>query len=293
MTVADSDLPQLFSAANESSLEGQRVYLRLTRWRLTAVVAASACGITSWRVGSGQTDLLGVVAILLFVAALLIEISLWREHPERAWYDGRALAESVKTLAWKFAVGGAPFSIAGDYRTVEADLIDSLNELRGRYRSLHLASLPGEAVTDWMRSTRPKLLDERRRIYISDRVLDQQNWYHSKSDSNAAAARRWKRALVTLEFLGAVAALVETLSNIDLFFSPTIAAAVGALVAWLETKQHDQLARAYATAVSDLGSALSKLKSVTAENDWAREMNDAEDAISREHTLWLASRSVA
>lgn len=37
----------------------------------------------------------------MFIAALLVELWLWPVRPDKAWYDGRAVAESAKTLAWK------------------------------------------------------------------------------------------------------------------------------------------------------------------------------------------------
>src|SRR5664280_1843197 len=112
MAIPDPDMPQLFRAANEASLAGQHTYLQLTRLRLGMIVTAACCGIGSWRVGEGNIDLLGLLALLLFVGALVVESYLWNQHPERDWFDGRAVAESTKTLAWKFAVGGDPFSIA-------------------------------------------------------------------------------------------------------------------------------------------------------------------------------------
>lgn len=255
------------------------------------ITGAAACGIYHWRSSHDGVDRLGLVALVLFVAAMLAEGYLWREHPERAWYDGRALAESVKTLSWKYAVGGDPFP------TMEANpqsvFVHRLVELKSRYPKLDLAAVSGEYLTPWMSNLRVESLAIRRQTYIEHRALDQQTWYEAKAKENKQRARVWKSILLLLELSGAVLALVESLNYLDLFFTPTVAAGTGAIVAWLETRQHDQLARAYSTTVSDLAAALTKLRAATSETDWAVEMNDAEDAISREHTLWLASRSQA
>jgi hypothetical protein len=291
MPVPDSDFPQLFVAADLASSSGQKLHLRGMRARLILVVGAAACGIGEWRVSSSHDDLLGLLALVLFVLALLVEGALWKQRPERDWYDGRALAESVKTLAWKFAVGGHPFPITMPVRDASKDVTTLLDELRAPYRELTLSPVPGEAVTPWMLRLRNSTSSVRRDCYIADRVEDQQNWYSKKARQNARRAGMWRTVLVCLELLGAAAALVESLTRIGLHFTPTLAAAVGAVAAWLETKQHEQISRAYSTTVADLGNALTKLKAVPDEEDWAREMNDTEDAISREHTLWLAYRS--
>jgi hypothetical protein len=291
MPVSDSDFPQLFVAADRASRSGEKMHRRGTRARLILVVSAAACGIGELRVGSGHTDLLGLLTLILFILALLLEGVLWKQRPERDWYDGRALAESVKTLAWKFAVGGDPFPISMPEHEATVSFTELLDELRTPYHGLRLSPVIGEAVTPWMSELRRSASPVRRQRYIADRVEDQQRWYSDKAMQNTRLAGIWRIVLVSLEFLGAAAALVESLTSLGLDFAPTLAAAVGAVAAWLEARQHEQISRAYSTTVTDLGNALTKLKTVPDEQDWAREMNDTEDAISREHTLWRASRS--
>lgn len=291
MAIPDTDMPQLFRAADRASRSGQNTYLWLTRVRLSIVVLAAACGVASWRIGKGHIDVLAVLGLLLFVAALLLESYLWNQHPERDWYDGRAVAESAKTLAWKFSVGGQPFPTQMTAPDAERAFIRLLDKLRESYAQLNLHPVIGTNVTHWMRSSRTASLQDRRNLYIAERINDQQGWYQQKYMENKRRARIWKVSLVTFEFLGAVSALAEAITQMKWMLTPLIAAAIAAVAAWLETKQHDRVARAYGTTVTDLASALDKLASATKEEDWAREMNDAEEAISREHTLWLASRS--
>ena len=291
MPVPDSDFPQLFVAADHASTHGQKLYLRGTRLRLLLVVGAAGCGIGQWRVGSSHDDLLGLLAVVLFVLAVLLEGVLWKRRPERDWYDGRALAESVKTLAWKFAVCGDPFPISMPDQLAVGQFIELLNELRKPYQGLTLSPVPGEAVTGWMSQLRRSSISVRCRSYLEDRVEDQQRWYTVNATKNGRLAAMWRTILIGLELVGALTALLESLTRNDLRFTPVLAASVGAVVAWLETKQHEQMASAYSTAVADLGNVRSKLKMVSDEQAWAREMSDAEEAISREHTLWRASRS--
>jgi hypothetical protein len=293
MPIPDSEMPQLFRAADLASLDGQRTYLWWTRARLAAVVAGALCGVTSWRVGEGHIDLLGLGAVVLFVVAILAEVRLWQQHPERVWYDGRAVAESTKTSAWKFAVCGEPFPMSMNVHDATNAFIDILTNFRRQFPDLELEAVAGNNVQDWMTSLRGENLADRRKAYVEGRLLDQQVWYEKKAKENTDKARRWRQLLLALEILGLIAALAETLTETGLYFTPSIAAGIAAIAAWLGAKQHDQLGKAYATTVSDLGAALDKVRAAVSEEDWAREMNDAEDAISREHTLWLASRSKA
>lgn len=53
---------------------------------------------------------------------------------------------------------------------------------------------------------------------------------------------------------------------------------------------HTPLASAYSTAAAALASQADRLSDLT-EHEWAGAVADAEEAISRGHTLWLASRT--
>lgn len=56
-------------------------------------------------------------------------------------------------------------------------------------------------------------------------------------------------------------------------------------------RQFSTLARAYTFAANDLAIVRDSLPSATTESSWAGETADAEEEVSREHTMWRASRS--
>src|SRR5262249_55792131 len=120
---------------------------------------------------------------------------------------------------------------------------------------------------------------------------DQQEWYSRKAYWNSSRARLWAIGLVAAELAGVVAALLRGLGALNLDIAGVAAAVVGTGVAWLSLKQHDHLGRAYAFAANELGIVYSNLELVDDEKVWAADVADAEEAISREHTMWRASRS--
>jgi hypothetical protein len=69
-------------------------------------------------------------------------------------------------------------------------------------------------------------------------------------------------------------------------------AVVAAMAAWLQTKQYRALATAYGITALELASVRTQVQWQQNDNDWAKFVNDAEEAFSREHTLWKASRGV-
>ncbi len=251
---------------------------------------AAATGIVTWRLGSGHVDLLGIIGVGGFLAAILIELSLWRRRPDKIWYDGRAIAESAKTLAWKYAVGGLPFPISMPVTEATTALLDKLRRVREQFPDVELDASTAPAISQWMKDQRAKPFDERKDLYLNSRIKDQQQWYAAKAKYNARRSEQWRGFLIGIEFLGAAVSLTTALVDTSLVIPPTIATIAGAVVAWIETKQHDSLSRAYSAASIDLASAAEKLQLAVTEDAWTNEVDDAEEAISREHVVWLATR---
>lgn len=289
--VEDAQMPQLFQAADAASLDGQRHYIRGVQARLLFICGAALTGVTSWRYGAGRIDLLALARLALFVLTLAIETTLWRQRPEKAWYDGRATAESAKTLAWRYAVGGLPFPIDMGEAEAILGLMNKLDKLRSQFHELELAPVDAPAVSEWMRRQRQTPLDQRREIYLEQRIAGQRHWYAAKAAYNRRRSVQWRLCLVVFESAGILASVAQAVSDFHYSVASVLAASVGVVVAWMETKQHDGLARAYAAAVADLAAADSRLRLAVTEETWATEVDDAEEAISREHTVWLASRS--
>jgi hypothetical protein len=287
MTLTDKDLPGFHNDANTASGEGQRLYLRWSRIRLFAAVGAAIGGAFSLFVSG--VDAFALLALLAFVSALTAELYLAFTQPERDWYAGRALAESTKTLAWRYAVRGAPFT--GDIP--EAHLREML-----RTRMRQLAEQGGDhvsigadhpVVTDGMRRLRQADFETRREAYITGRTQNQREWYAEKARVNKHRAKLWRAGLILGEIIAIVLATLRLAGTVTIDFAGILAAIVASCAAWLGLKQHAQLASAYRLTTGELAIQQDALVE-TSEGNWAQAVADAEEAISREHTMWLASR---
>jgi hypothetical protein len=140
-----------------------------------------------------------------------------------------------------------------------------------------------------MRELRARSLAERRDAYRAERIEDQRQWYARRSAGHGRSVARWSVLLATLEALGLVAAVLNAvgLLNLDL---PGIAGAVAAGgLAWVQTRQHQQLATAYGIAAQELAEIACRIDWPETEPEWAHFVDEVEEAISREHTLWWAS----
>lgn len=284
--LSHTDMPGLYQAADAASLQRQRAYLRAIRFRLMLVVVAAMCAAFTLRVGDSATDLMALGTALAFVGALVLELAVMRSRPDQDWYESRALAESVKTLTWRYAVGADPFPLSRE----DAD-DEFLRRIRAMQRDLPTAALKpttAPSITEGMRSLRVAALDERRHAYLLGRVTDQQNWYATKAEFHRRRAGLYRTTMQALEVVGIAGALAKALGWVGFDLAGIIAAAVSAIGAWTATRQHSMTATAYVMASHELGVIRDLLDRELDEEQWSSIVVDAESAISREHTMWRA-----
>lgn len=290
--LADVDLPALFKAADKSALDGQKSAVRRTAAYLSLLVLAALGGAVSWTANDGAVSVGGLLSVLAFTASLFIGFTIVHSRPEERWYRGRAAAESVKTLAWRYAVGGDPFLVSAP--DAEALFTRRLSDLIEALHDLGLPAVEGtHQITTGMRDIRAAALDERRAAYLRGRIDDQCLWYTQKARVNDRRGRAWAIASGSLILGGLVVGLARTFTLLETDLLGLMAAAAAAAAAWAQLRQHRTLASSYGLAAQELGLTRALIERVVAEQEWSRAVSDAEDAISREHTTWLARRSRA
>lgn len=276
--------PPEFSVADESSMAAQRRFLAATLAQLVLVVTAGAVGTFSWKFR--RYDAAAFIVATLFVTTAIVRLRVARSALIERWHDGRAGAESMKTLSWRYAVGGAPFAVG-------EDCVDAF----GQRIADVLGGLPRLAVDGVRSETRPTPemdalrgapLQVRRDAYLEDRVRDQQRWYARKALWNHRRARIWGGTIFALYVIAATGAVLKGLGLVRIDAFGIAAAVIGSAAAWLATKQHSALAASYAVAARELATIATQWSEGT-EETWAAFVADAEEAISREHTMWLAS----
>jgi SMODS and SLOG-associating 2TM effector domain 3/SMODS and SLOG-associating 2TM effector domain 1 len=287
-----ADLPALFRSADRESERAQRSYLRSLRVRLGALLVAAFGGaLTLTTAGGFQVG--GGLAFLAFACALGAELFLATTSPLTTWYEGRAAAESAKTLAWRYMVRGEPFEV--ETPDVDKQFFAQTYSLLQDLQSISLGAPESGAhqITEKMRRVRALDFNERRQVYLVDRIADQQRWYSEKARWNARRARGWVLISIVLEIAGLIGGALKAFGWISFDLLGFLAASAGVVVAWIEAKQHRNLATAYGIASQELASIASELPTVNSEERWAAFVSQAEEAISREHTLWRASRGLS
>ncbi|MDH6112336.1 hypothetical protein P3T36_003747 [Kitasatospora sp. MAP12-15] len=287
-------LPGVFRAADSASLQGQRRSIGLARWELILLTAAAAAGSADGRPYAWT-------AAVAYLATVVLAMVVIRQNPQGLWYEGRAAAESVKTLAWKFAVR------ADAYQPPPTSLPDAEGlyelQLHGILRGFqHSRAVPEDAaeqaeVTPAMRRLRDQPLAVRRDVYLRERVQVQHDWYQAKARYCDNAGRLTGLLGIALPLLGLVLAVLRALGWFGYDALGTVSAVAASVTAWAQLRQYRPLAVAYRLAADELELVRAQLTQLDvagedAEEIWARLARDAEDAVSREHTTWQARREV-
>ena len=295
----DIELPSAFTAADDQSGWGQTMHLRLSKIELSLVVLGAFAGLFGY-VGKRDINLPQLFGAVLFVGALLLRAHRSSEQYEKQWFEGRAAAESVKSLAWRYAVGGKP--VGCELQPGAADAADEvfLGLLReivtGRPRAIvKHRELPSAQITPWMRSVREMPLADRAETYRSGRIENQREWYAKGAISNAQLYRRWNFAVLVLEFAGFAVGLTQAVGLLGSFRVGVLGVAgavIAAVISWSHAKQFGTLASAYAQAELELSSILDVYFTGSNEDEWASFVESAETAISREHRMWQSARSL-
>jgi conflict system pore-forming effector with SLATT domain len=241
--LTDRDLPGLFQGADLASVEGQRRHIRGVRLRLTFAIIAAGTGITSLRVGASGIDLLSIGTVIALVVVVSVEFYLKAVRPEDTWYDGRALAESAKSLSWRYAVGAVPFPKGG--ANAGPEYVTRLEMLLHDAPTTSIKPTSAPAVTPAMLALRDSSLAVRREVYLRDRIAEQQSWYANKAGQTGNLAHRWEVILLTVEITGILAALFRVVGLVDFDLAGVVAAFIGAGAAWLAVRQYATNARAY------------------------------------------------
>ena len=142
-----------------------------------------------------------------------------------------------------------------------------------------------------MREARALPTDKRLALFNEHRVHDQIGWYMNKAKINARAEHRWFAAIIAADALAVAFAVIRLLSDSE--YNPTggIVAVAACLLAWTQTKRFSDLANSYGVAGRDLNGLATRADHVHSEEELQSFVDDVEQAISREHRLWIDKRS--
>jgi hypothetical protein len=296
MTFTQNQYPAVFLAADQASAAAQQRYLHLTMGTLTLLVLgagfAAAAPISAL---STAKPALSISSALSLATSLMVTLYLKTQKPEQLWYGGRAVAESAKSMAWRYMTRAAPYEANIPDAELDRRFISTLESIMKERKQLAFG-FGGEfdeqpQISDRMREARQSELPMRRQLYLGDRIQNQRKWYGRQAKTNREAETRYSYAVLGTQ-LAAVLAAVALIAwpGSEIRLTALFASTASSLIAWVQLKQHKELAQSYSIAELELGFIEDRARYLNTEEELSNFVSDAENAISREHTLWIARR---
>jgi hypothetical protein len=297
MNITSGDLPALHNAASSASGSAQKRYLALFIADLIFLIVGATLSAIS--VGtSAYMSLLAVLGGISFIISLVLTGAIRFGRYEKDWYGGRAIAESVKTLAWRYMTCAEPYLISLTAKEADQKLADDLGLVLSQRKYLS-GALDGKLsdkaqISDRMREIRNLNTTARRDFYIKARIEEQRTWYGQKAHVNQRKEEVWFIAIMCAQIgAGAAAFCLVRWPEFPLNLAGIFSTLATAFIAWLQVKRHQELAQSYNLAAQELGLIAIKAHHVDTDDELSVFVADAENAISREHTMWIARRDQA
>jgi hypothetical protein len=292
--IAHTDLPGLFQASDAASSRAQRRYLYLVALDLGVMIAGAALGAVSVTSSDLKQELALASAVSIAIGFALT-FALEAQHLSATWYDGRAVAESAKTTAWRYMMCADPYlrelAEPDVDRTFTSALDSFLRERKSLAGSLSTELFALPEITDAMRRIRASSCADRKALYVESRLADQRLWYAQRAEHNAERARFLFVLVLVSQALALIAAIaVVRWPDTAINLAGVFAAVAAALIAWTQLKKYEELATMYGLTAQELRSVEDRARHVTDEEQFTRFVLTAESAISREHALWLTRR---
>lgn len=283
------DYPQLYRAADNLSIKYQKIHFGLLATYLLSLIVGAIISMC------GNSVLTNSISLVLFLLSATLYVISKILNPLDLWYNGRAVAESVKSMTWKWMMMAEPYPYKTP-GTASMDLQKDLQSLLKQNDTLFKHYQNDEddnfySISDKMREIRNATTREKLTFYNKNRVHNQLKWYRKKS-------RIFRNMHIVFSIVVILCYIIIIILMIINIINPKIqlpieliSAIVAALISWTESKKYDELSCAYSLAVNDISIINNHLlEGQVGDNEVSEYVINSENAFSREHTQWIARK---
>ncbi|MNQ40141.1 hypothetical protein D3C85_537810 [compost metagenome] len=290
----DKDFPNYFIAGDKVSLTAQSTYIKYVKWDLVLMFTSAALSIYNYHEEDSKITIYILSGVLLVVATILSLVIKTKQY-EDVWYRGRALAESCKTLTWRYITCSEYFENELTDVEVQKRFIERIIEIKDEFVDLNkelsanLLALP--IISEEMNLVRLSSLEDRKQYYLQHRIINQINWYKRKAEKNKSNYEFWFWAVIIAQILAilSIGYLIKFPKS-DFNFVGLFSTLSACFFSWLQLKKYQENKEAYTTATFELNLIKMVAEEINSEEGFSKFVLDSENAMSREHTMWLAQK---
>jgi hypothetical protein len=286
--LSDRDMPSLYLAADYDATHAQKRFVYLQILEIVMPLAGVTLGVVLAYFQPNR-KWLGLAAAALVAVAAVLRVIERTSGVESVWYRSRSCAETIKSLAWRYAAGVSPFPLDAPDGATDAAFIEQLRLAAANYPTITPPS--GEEISSGMRQMRKQPLPVRIDAYARGRLIDQDRWYARKAIQANAAARRWDGLFYILVGAAVVAGVLIVAEHDSAAVLVAIAgAAAGAVLTWSSIRRLSSNAHIYRQVATDLSFYRSLVPTADKPDEWDRFVTAVEQRIATENQRWQAAR---
>lgn len=283
------DYPALYQAADQVSNDTQATYLNLMKWNILLLIIASVFSF----LGINST-LMAILAAIVFVITIIINIVLMTKNYHDTWYKARSIAESIKTVTWRYLMNAEPFYSRNTRESNEKftqivdEILQDTKNITEKFDSkYHAMSL----ISDNMNIVLKCSIGDKIKFYISSRIQEQREWYAKKTKYNQTQYKIWFFIMIVLQVIAIVIVLSRIAYPEMKYLSPEILSVIiTGILTWIQLKKYRELAASYSFTAHEIGIIESKATNINTASELSSFVQDSENAFSREHTQWIARK---
>jgi hypothetical protein len=293
----DTDYPSLYDAADSASERAKNRYYRLLGGQLLVFTIISFAAMLDSGSAEQQKFFSRLSAFLLGVSLLISWINK-AQHYDKVWYQCRAIAESVKTLTWRYMMQAEPFGLGLDLTAAKKKFLAEMKEIRKTYdgTGANLAEFePSPTIfSQTMDDARAADWKDRKAKYLRERLEPDREWYARSARTSSLGSEKWLWLIIMLQIVAFFFAVVQP--SLQLSFLkpvPLFMTLASTITAWNQAKRHDEVAGSYlgtAQALAEFQGVASI--DVVDPQSLALFVANVEQSLARERATWLIRRSI-
>lgn len=281
------DYPSIYRSADELSQKSQNKFFMFLFGNLFFLIVAAGISVIN-----SSYIYFALIQVASLFLSLGCSVYLFAVRPDRDWYSARAIAESVKTITWRYISKAEPFN-RSDIEDRERFIV-GLKQIVDQNKEISKKLIGGQSAmqtTKEMIRIRNRNLSDRLSFYVNNRVIEQCDWYAKKAKHNNRMAGKYFWLLISVNALAIIFALAKIMF-LESPYWPTdffIAIAAG-LLGWIQAKRYTENSASYALATHEISLIREQSVCIKTANEFSLYVADAENAFSREHTQWVARK---
>ncbi|MDR1363947.1 MAG: DUF4231 domain-containing protein [Spirochaetaceae bacterium] len=283
------DYPAIYKEADNISNKTQKQYLVLLGVFLCILIVSSVLFTYL-----NDIFVIKIANAIISLAIVVFSFVFYFNNYQGVWYNARAVAESIKTISWRYAIKADPYNTPDDnakklfLKTIK-HIIDMNHDFQ---KCIEADYGDQQLIPESMTKIRQLPFNERLDIYQKHRIIEQRDWYIKKSKFNKKRSSLLFCMLIILSFILTIFIFLSFSNTTNNFILPVgiLLSMISVLFTWVQTKKYKELEKSYALTAHEIGFIDAQKDEVKTDDLLSEYVDNSENAFSREHTQWIARK---